>query len=186
MKTFSNLYSPKMLIGLLTACLVGVAASVGIIYLCSSEMDKLRLERQTLAADFERLSEIRSAVGRGDVALADADAWLENWERLIPREMDFESFYSDLSRLSERHGIEVDRIQPSETEVRGRHLTMGISIGAESSFRTFYEFVRDIEALPRLATVEQLDIRAVDGDDRCRFELTLNIYALSSEGANNG
>lgn len=143
-------------------------------------------EKDTLSTELTRLTELQTTVIRGEKVLEGLGDALLEIEQSIPGKMDFQSFYSELISLTRKHGVVVSQIEPKEAERGTEYDRMKISLSAESSFLSFFEFMSDLKGVPRMTTLEQVDIKTLDEGQRCAFELILNIYAMTSGGGTNG
>lgn len=167
------------LILVLAAGGVGVRASIG-------KLALLNEEGESLSTELARLTELETTVIRGEKVLEGLGEALLEIERSIPERMDFQSFYSELISLTRKHGVVMSQIEPKEAEQGAEYDQMKISFSAESSFLSFFEFMNELERAQRITTLEHVDIKTLEEGQRCAFELTLNIYAMTSGDETNG
>ena len=143
-------------------------------------------EGETLSTELARLTELETTVIRGETVLEGLGEALLEIEQSIPERIDFQSFYSELISLTRKHGVVVSQIEPKEAEQGTEYDRMQISFSAESSFLSFFEFMSDLKNVPRMTTLEHVDIKTIEEGQRCSFELTLNIYAMTRGAGTNG
>lgn len=143
-------------------------------------------EGERLSTELARLTELETTVIRGEKVLEGLGDALLEIEQSIPERMDFQSFYSELISLTRKHGVVVSQIEPKEAEQGTEYDQMKISFSAESSFLSFFEFMSELKRVPRMTRLEHVDIKSLEEGQRCAFELTLNIYAMTSGDGTNG
>jgi len=123
-------------------------------------------EIQKLLASLDKVQE-RIETARGELALV---------HRRIPDDLDTEGFLKDLNSVAARNKVVVVGVRPGEITEQGSYRDAPVAVEATAKFANFYSFINALRDMPRLATVEDVDVRA-DDDGLCRISLTLKIYA---------
>lgn len=149
------------------------------------------IESQVLigSAAIAGLSEIR-----GDIAKL-SGVPIE-FSKRVRTTADVGSFVKDVSRLAERLGLREARIIPLAPVTHGLITVLPIKISYESRFGASFNFVRDVERMPRTVRVTDLAVQRMgtgepnarpptvsqeSGFPRCSTELTIHLYCESIE-----
>lgn len=187
MSLFSSTDLPLARLGALIVTLILVAA-VGYWFLQGNleKGERLAQEQATLAEELGQLTELAATIQRGEDLLQSLDSELGELHKRLPSAMDFQSFYGELTAMTNDYGVQVSEIRPGEIEQRQDHAEMSISVIAQASFGDLHRFVDAVSTQPRLTQLQRLDVRAADEPGICDFEMSVLIYSSSKEKTVNG
>ena len=148
-----------------------------------------------------KLSELRTSIGAledqlarrtGDIAelsqiqanLKRANDWLADYSLRIPETAEVGNFVEEVSAIAERLGLRNQSVVPRSPEVRGAVTVLPIKISFQAPLGAMFDFLREIERLPRVARVTKLAVEQTEPDEEpvyrrageLRTELTAQIY----------
>ena len=162
-------------------CAAGVVliASLTFVSVCRAKSQQLvGLVRRTheLSAQVADIHAVRSALEEAEERLENVRAGLAHLHRRIPDDLDTEGFLKDLNDVAAHNRVLIVRVRPGEFSEQGSYRDAPVAVDATARFSDFYSFIDALRDMPRLATVEDIDVRA-DTDRLCDVSLSLRIYA---------
>jgi Tfp pilus assembly protein PilO len=90
-----------------------------------------------------------------------------------PRESDF---LSQFCELAERTGIEVADYRPGMIDQRENHHEMEVQISTSGEYAALGKFLQEIDHIPRLCRLTQLDVGTEPTGSKLRAEMLFRIY----------
>jgi len=162
-------------------CAAGVVLITFVTFLgvCRAQSRQLvHVVRQThdLSAQVADVHRGRAALEQAQERLETVQAELALVHRRIPDDLDTEGFLKDLNGVAARNKVVIVKVRPGEVTERDSYCDAPVAVEATARFRDFYSFINALRDMPRLATVEDIDVRA-DRDGLCHVSLTLKIYS---------
>jgi Tfp pilus assembly protein PilO len=163
----------------LCAVAVVLAVSLTFVSVCRAKSRQLLLlVRRTheLSAQVADMHIIRAELEEAEQRLENVRAGLAHLHRRIPDNLDTEGFLKDLNDVAARNRVLIVRVRPGEFSERGSYREAPVAVDATARFSDFYSFINALRDMPRLATIEDIDMRA-DSNRLCHVSLSLRIYA---------
>ena len=162
-------------------CAAGVALVTLLMFLsvCRAQSGQLmQAVRRTndLSAEVAEVQKLRASLEKVQTRLETARGELALVHRRIPDDLDTEGFLKDLNSVAARNKVVIVRVRPGEITEQGSYRDAPVAVEATAKFSNFYSFISALRDMPRLATVEDVDVRA-DDDELCHISLMLKIYA---------
>ena len=162
-------------------CAAGVVliASLTFMSVCRAKSQQLvQLVRRTneLSAQVADIHDVRSALAEAELRLENVKAGLAHLHRRIPDDLDTEGFLKDLNDVAAENRVVIVRVRPGDFSKQGSYRDAPVAVDATARFSDFYSFINALRDMPRLATVEDIDMRA-GSDGLCNVSLSLRIYA---------
>jgi len=157
--------------------LVAVFAYMGISRAQVHELRRIEQHAVDIAAQATEISNIWAQLNEGKARMADLKAGLARLHRRIPDDLDTDEFLKDINSLAGRNDVLLVRVEPGEVVEKGSYREAPVAVEAQAGFRDFHTFVTALHEIPRLVRIEEIDIRATDGELH-RVSLTLRIYAF--------
>ena len=162
-------------------CAAGVALVTLLTFLgvCRAQSGQLmHAVRRTndLSAEVAEIQKLRASLEKVQERLDTAKEELALVHRRIPDDLDTEGFLKDLNSVAAQNKVVIVRVRPGEITERGSYRDAPVAVEAAAKFGDFYSFINALRDMPRLATVEDVDVQADDGG-LCQILLTLKIYA---------
>ena len=98
--------------------------------------------------------------------------------RQLPDTTDIESLLVDLSQTSVASGLEVQFFKPEQEVAKEFYAEYPIKLSVTGKYHEFGRFISGLAALPRIVTLEDIDIRAQDAKDP-GGQLEMNLTAVT-------
>ncbi|MFH1902892.1 MAG: type 4a pilus biogenesis protein PilO [Candidatus Omnitrophota bacterium] len=101
-------------------------------------------------------------------------------QKKVPEEEDLPSAVQSLVKEAKRLGIIIVALAPSEKKEGKSELTsFSLKVELESSYQTLARYLKAIEELPRLFTVEDLMVEKSEEGSNLRVQIMVNSYNLA-------
>lgn len=109
--------------------------------------------------------------------------------RQLPNKTDIESLLVDLSQTSVASGLEVQFFKPEQEVLREFYAEYPIKVSVTGEYHQFGQFVSGLAALPRIVTLNNIDITELDqraqaqvsNGARLKMDLTATTYRYLEE-----
>jgi Tfp pilus assembly protein PilO len=164
---------------LATLALLALAAWVVV-----APLEARRAESQRQAHKLERLSAGRLRIERQHAELtAELEAVQRRKAELRRRITDGAregEFLRQISEVTTAVGLRLVSFQPGGVAQRGQYGSMRVQLACDGRFESICRFLAQLDELPRLATIERMDIASPARGEIYSFKLTLDIYFASS------
>jgi Tfp pilus assembly protein PilO len=163
----------------LCAAAVALAAFLTFLGVCRAQSRQLMqavIRTHDLSAQVAEIQRLRASLDTAEERLGAAKAELALVHRRIPDDLDTEGFLKDLNSVAARNKVVIVKVRPGEITEQGSYRDAPVAVEATAKFSNFYSFINALRDMPRLATVEDVDVRA-DDDGLCNISLTLKIYS---------
>jgi type IV pilus assembly protein PilO len=98
--------------------------------------------------------------------------------RQLPDTTDIESLLVDLSQTSVASGLDVQFFKPEQEVAKEFYAEYPIKLSVTGKYHEFGQFISGLAALPRIVTLQDIDIRALDAKDP-GGELQMNLTAVT-------
>ena len=162
-------------------CAAGVVliASLTFVSVCRAKSHQLvQLVRRTheLSAQVADLRVLRETLEQAQEQLEKVNAQLMMLHKRIPDDLDADGFLKYLNEVAARNGVMIVSVRPGEFSQQGSYREALVAIDATARFGNLYLFIGALRDMPRLVTIEDIDLRA-EADGLCRASLDLRIYA---------
>jgi Tfp pilus assembly protein PilO len=89
-------------------------------------------------------------------------------------------FLRQISVVAAEVGLRLVSFQPGGTSQHGQYGAMQVQLACDGRYESICRFLHRLEGLPRLATVERMEVVAPARGEVYSFKLTLDIYFASS------
>lgn len=140
------------------------------------EIAKTKAENATKQA---ALAQLREQVSKG------ADMIIENErikkdiaaiEQRLPTNKEIDAIVRQVSDLAMGAGLDAPLVSTEDPVRAAMYMEQPINMTINGNFRGFYDFLRDLEQLPRLTRIHQMRVQRsdkVNGDMRADFKLSI-------------
>jgi len=142
----------------LGALVVGLVFSAGALRPDLGSNRRLRYEAGALRASVDQRSarlEAASALRQSSAELAED---LAAFAQAIPRNQQIGAFLEDLDLIAREVGLSGKSVRPAEAIRTAELQCLPLDISVTGRFAALHEFVRRVEALPRVARVQRLEL----------------------------
>lgn len=150
-------------------------------FLGFSKSDASRLEKQAkIDAKLLALGELQQATAN----VQDVDAKIEElrkatnfFERKLPQAHEMDRVLKQVWKMAEKNGLQTRTVKTMKFEQRNGYREQPIDVTLSGDFTGFYEFLLQLEALPRLTRVSQMALTKItDRDGEMQAQMTLSIF----------
>ncbi|MBX2883493.1 MAG: type 4a pilus biogenesis protein PilO [Granulosicoccus sp.] len=165
---------------ILLAC--GLVAGLSWHFLIQPQFDKLAVverKEQSLRDKFD--SEQAKAANRSAYVeqLEEMKKTFNVMLRQLPNKTDIESLLVDLSQTSVASGLEVEFFKPEVEIPREFYAEYPIRISVSGQYHQFGQFASGLAALPRIVTLNNIDITQMSGKDAPGRKLKMDLIATT-------
>ncbi len=148
-------------------------------------LSTLRTSAQAIRGQLARGTDAAAGLYRTEANIQRVNDLLVDYRTRITPTADVGSFVEEMSAIAAQLGLRDRRIVPLSPEVRGSIVVLPIRISFESGFAESFNFLRNLEHLPRAVRVTELVVERLlkpseepaggEGGD-LRTELTIRIF----------
>lgn len=175
---------------ILLAC--GLVAGLGWHFMIQPQFDKLAVvesKEKSLRVKFD--SEQAKAANRGAYVeqLEEMKKTFNVMLRQLPNKTDIESLLVDLSQTSVASGLEVEFFKPENEIPREFYAEYPIRISVSGQYHQFGQFASGLAALPRIVTLNNIDINQAGGNApgrKLKMDLIATTYRYLDEDSEVG
>lgn len=164
---------------ILAALLVGVLAASYFFYFAKLDVKRRMLQAKTderlkSLGDLERAkAEVRDV----DRKLADLQQATAFFESKLPQARDMDKVLPEVWKLAEQNNLTTKTVKPAKSQRMTGYSEQSIEMSLSGNFKGFYQFMLQLENLPRLTRVTQMNLTKInDRDGEMQASLTLSIF----------
>jgi type IV pilus assembly protein PilO len=165
-----------------------VAATIGLIYFFvwseqRPELQQHQAEEQSLRSEFKEKHAKAVNLEVYKQQLKDIERSFGALLRQLPGKTEVPSLLVDISQTGLAAGLQEKLFQPEAEQRKDFYAEKPIKIRLTGSYHQFGEFVSGIAALPRIVTLDDIDIKpdSKDAYDQLSMELTAKTYRYLDE-----
>lgn len=137
--------------------------------------EQRRTELVTLERVARRITDVRDEIRRLEAALT-------SFEDRLPQQRETDVVLREVWRIAEAKSLVTRSVRTTPVETMPRYSSQPITIALEGTFEGFYQFLLDLERLPRLTKVRQLQIAKSPTDERMvRVDVLMDIFFEKQE-----
>ncbi|MEB4593286.1 type 4a pilus biogenesis protein PilO [Candidatus Thiothrix sp. Deng01] len=169
------------------AFIMGVILFLGYQLVITKEMDELNgLEQkeQELRTDFETKQKRASQLPQYTAQLEEMQRSFGMLLRQLPSDTEIPGLILDISEKGISNGLELELFEPQAEVHMDFYAEKPIKIIAKGSYRELATFVSDISGLPRIVTINNIDLKPEEKGERLRMEAILKTFRYLQDGDN--
>ena len=151
----------------------------------------LTVFKQRAAADLTAKEEIVQVndkikrVSKATAAIPDLSAEIEKltdaidqFQSMLPTDREVETLLKQVWEIAGKHGLTTKSVRPDKIVPAAQYAELPIKMEIVGDFFGFYEFMREVEALPRITRMPKIDIEREDKDNpgQVKAKVTLSIF----------
>ena len=146
--------------------------------------NKANDKRKSLMADIEQkqasLSNLRHATtGIDDLnrKIAELQQAITFFESKLPQEKEVDKILKEVWQMAEANALQTKTIKTLKSERSSSYSEQPIQMSLAGDFNGFYSFLLQLEKLPRITRVTQMNLEKIsDRDGEMQAQLTLSIF----------
>lgn len=131
-------------------------------------------EKSTALAELKRATDTVRDVDRKIAELQQATAFFES---KLPRAQEIDKVLREVWQLAEHNNLQIKSVKPAAVRRMNGYSEKPIETTLGGDFGGFYEFLLQLEKLPRLTRVTQMNLTKIaERDGEMQAQLTLSIF----------
>lgn len=169
--------------------LVVMVALLGCTYFfVFSRTNASKLARQTEIAHKRRaLFDLKqSTAGIEDLnrKIADLQKAIDYFDSKLPQEREFDTILKEVSEMAEHNSLQTKTVRTLKAERGPLYSEQPIQMSLSGDFGNFYQFLLEMEKLPRITRVTQMSLQKIsDRDGEMQASMTLSIFFEPDTGS---
>ncbi|WML91449.1 type 4a pilus biogenesis protein PilO [Thiothrix lacustris] len=171
----------------LTAILI-IILLLGYQLIIIDELDALagvEAKEQQLRSDLEVKQKRASQLPQYQAQLADMQRSFSILLRQLPSDTEIPGLILDISEKGLSNGLALELFEPQNEVQMEFYAEKPIKIIAKGSYRELATFVSDISGLPRIVTINNIDLKPEEKTGRLRMEAILKTYRYLEDSNND-
>ena len=147
------------------------------------ELKKIAAEEQTLRTIFSTKQAKAANLEAYKQQLDEMRTSFGTLLRQLPNETEIETLLTDISQTGISAGLEIDYFKPEGLRPKEFYSEYPIKLKVTGRYHEFAEFISGVAALPRIVTVQDIEIKPFDpkGGVKLTMELTAITYQYLDE-----
>ena len=139
-------------------------------------------EKQKALADLERATAGVADVDRKVEELQEA---IKFFEKKLPQEREMDLILKEVWQMAEQNKLATKTIRTMKSQRGSAYSELPIEMNLSGDFAGFYEFMLQLERLPRLTRVQNMVLDKINGQEGAmEAKVTLSIFFEPETGAN--
>jgi type IV pilus assembly protein PilO len=136
------------------------------------EADALAKQR-----DLSNLKTVTAGISDVSRKINDLEAAIKIFDGKLPQARDVDMILQQVSQISQSCGLVTRTVRPDRSITTANYSEEPITLSLTGSFEGFYQFLLNLEKLPRLTRVTKMNLTKInDTEGQMTAELTLSIY----------
>jgi type IV pilus assembly protein PilO len=147
-------------------------------------LDGDTLSKQRTLADLKNATSGIEDMGR---KIDEIQTAIEYFHNKLPPQREVDTILQQVSQISQSSGLATHTVKPDKSTTNANYSEEPIELSLSGSFEGFYQFLLQLEKLPRLTRLTQMRLTKIDATQgQMTAELTLSIYFApdSDDGGN--
>lgn len=136
------------------------------------ELDKARSDEQDLRLQFEAKQRKVAALDAYKAQLAEMERNFGDMLKQLPSRTEVPSLLNDISQTRVASGLDEELFQPQGEIARDFYAEVPNSIIVVGPYNNIATFVSSVAALPRIVTIDNVDLRPAGGSNKGNLRMT--------------
>lgn len=137
------------------------------------------------AAQMEKVESKIKSVEKATAGIDDVQAEIDklqnainHFQSMLPSNREVETLLREVWELAGEHNLNAKSVRPDKIVAAAQYAELPIMMEIVGDFDGFYDFIRDIEKLPRITRMPRIKINRENKEDAgvVKAELTLSIF----------
>lgn len=167
------------------ALMLGLLGGTYVFVFSKTNAKREALKRDT-AAKQKMLADLHAATSGIDDMNAKIDELshaIDFFEKKLPKEKDVGDMLPQFWDMAKTNSLQSKTVKPDKPEVGPSYCELPIQMSLSGDFNGFYSFLLQLEKLPRITRVTQLNLQKInDHDGEATAQLTLSIFFEPDRG----
>lgn len=176
----------RELIFLVVLLAVPVASYIYVFQPRNADIEQARTEVQIKQARLEQLAQVQSQIDDIGLEIARGEEAIEVIEEKLPSAGEVEVIVEQVWRLAEEHDLDVKSMESQKPVPAALYMELPLRYTMEGNFDGFYEFLLQLENLPRITRIHNMELERISDSRRSgnddaprghmRTEFSLSVY----------
>ncbi len=140
------------------------------------ELEGIRSQENELRSTFEQRQQRASQLPLYKAQLAEMQHVFGGLLKQLPSNVEIPGLILDISEKGLSNGLELELFEPGGDQLMDFYAEKPIKIIAKGTYRELALFVSDLAGLPRIVTINDIDLKPEEKDSRLRMEATVKTY----------
>jgi len=149
-------------------------------YVFQPRNEEINQAREEIARKRERLDQLTEATSRIDdlgAAIEEQQEAITIVEAKLPSEQNVDEVLRQAWKIARRHDLTIRTVEPKNRVPALQYMELPIEVKLAGNFDGFYEFLRDLEQLPRLTRIKEMRLKRLDDENGAmEASFVLSIY----------
>lgn len=132
----------------------------------NDEIAQATTEIEIKQARLAQLAEVVSRIDDMGLAIEAGREAIELIEAKLPNEQDVEGILEQVWSLAKRNNLNVRSVKSDRPVPAATYMELPLRVVMEGAFDGFYQFLLELENLPRITRIHQMDLKRADGGPR--------------------
>ena len=124
----------------------------------NEDIKQARQEILSMDTTLARLDMLTDQVGDVRDHISEAEVRLAEFGRIIPNAEEVEDLLAEMHRIADTNRLSIDSIRSLKQNTVQGYLEIPHRVAIKGDFKAIYDFLSDLERLPRLARIQSLEI----------------------------
>lgn len=152
----------RELIFLAVLLAVPVASYMYVFQPRNDEIQQATTEIQIKQARLDQLAEVVAKIDDMGLAIESGREAIEMIEAKLPNEQDVEGILEQVWQLAKRNKLSVRSVKSEKPVPAATYMELPLRVVMEGAFDGFYQFLLELENLPRITRVHQMELKRAD------------------------
>lgn len=140
------------------------------------ELEGVQAQETELRSTFEQRQRRASQLPLYKAQLAEMEHVFGGLLKQLPSNVEIPGLILDISEKGLSNGLELELFEPGSDQLMDFYAEKPIKIIAKGTYRELAMFVSDLAGLPRIVTINDIDLKPEEKDNRMRMEATVKTY----------
>lgn len=146
-----------------------------------AELERLRTEEQTLKAQYRQKLQLAINLDELRQQKEQVAQYVLSLEKQLPNKAEMDALLSDINQAGIGRGLQFELFRPGSVNVRDYYAELPIAVRVSGRFHDLGGFVSDIANLPRIVTLDNLQIQMAKDGGPLALDATAKTYRYLDE-----
>lgn len=142
----------------------------------NADIEQARQEIAAKQVILDKLKEASTRIRDLGQAIEEGREAINIIEAKLPAEQSVDEVLLQASNIAREHRLHIKSVTPDKKVPASQYMELPIKWELSGNFDGFYEFLLDLEQMPRLTQIRDLKITRSDGDGSMAATFTLSVY----------
>lgn len=107
---------------------------------------------------------------------------LVEFDQRLPSSKEVDVFLMQINEIASKTGLELELIEPDSMVKESMYSRVPVALRAAAPFPDMYRFLYELNQIPRLCKIENLDVKILPKNGKCSIALNLSIFVSPDKG----